>query len=239
MEENNYDVSSTEESTKKGKLKRQRNLVQYKDLSDEQFDKLMEKKTMGGEVSKSFEDRILKKLEEYAEDYDLSDLKINDRDTLRALIQAQLALEDHEQYMYLVRSQGISDSSSFANEKLGKFMSDLRSDISKFQQDLNITRKVRKSDQDVSVLAYIEGLKDKAKKFYQSKMGYIFCEKCNMLLSTVWSLYAEEDRNKLSFVCHRKLEDGSECGHKTVVSTKQLIDNRGTNKLEIFPESMK
>ena len=115
-------------------------------------------------------------------------------------------------------------------------MSDLRADISKFQLDLNITRKVRKSDQDVSVMAYIEGLKDKAKKFYENKMGYIFCE-CGMLLGTVWTQYPNE-ANTIRVKCGRVLEDGKTCGKVTTITTKELLAKRGTNRPEITPESM-
>ena len=241
MEDNNYDVESEEleSSTKMGKLKRQRNLKQFKNLTDNQFEERMEKKVLNVQTSEAFEKRISKKWAEFENDYDLSDLKINDRDSLRALIQMQLTYEDYEQHMYQLRSEGISEASVFSNEKIGKFMSDLRSDISKVQNDLNITRKVRKSDKDISTLASIEDLKQKAKIFYESKMSYIFCDKCNMLLATVWTLYPEEERNKMVFICNRVLPDGSKCGHRTVIDTKTLLENRGTNKIEITPESMR
>lgn len=231
---------------KKNKLRRQRNLSQYKNLSDEEFEKIMEKKVLGVEVSDALEKRIGKKWEEFERDYDLSDLKINDRDTLRALIQIQLTLEDYEQEMFRQRSQGISEQQIFSMEKVYKAMSEWRADISKLQNDLMITRKVRKSDKEASALAYVADLQEKAKKFYESKMSYVFCEKCNMLLGTFWTHYPEEDRNKIALVCNRvvdrKTEDGKEvkeiCGHKTIVGTKELLKNRGTNNKDITPESM-
>lgn len=240
MQDENYEILPEEEVSdkKKGKQKRTRNLVQYRHLSDEDFEKVMEKKNIGG-GSKDFEERINQKLKEFEQDYDLSDLKINDRDSLRSLIQKQLTLEDYEQYLFALRSNGIAEAQLQTFEKFQKAMESLTSDISKIQNDLMITRRVRKSDQDASVMAYIDGLKEKAKRFYESKMSYIFCEKCNMLLATMWTLYPEEERNKLALVCHRKLADGSECGHKTIVDTKTLLEKRGTNKAEITPDSMR
>ncbi len=240
--DDNYDIEHEEEQTpkkKSGKISRMRNLAQFKDLSNEEFDKAMEKKVMGAETSKVFEARIERKLKEFEQDYDLTDLKINDRDALRALIQAHITLEDYEQHLFKLRAEGISETQLFGIEKFQKAMSDLRSDISKIQQDLNITRKVRKSDKDASVMAYLDNLHEKAKKFYEAKMSYIFCEKCNMLLATIWSLYPDEERNKIALVCHRILDDGTQCGHKTIVDTKKLLENRGTNKIEITPESMR
>lgn len=240
MDDLNFDSGDEEKKVKakKGKFSRMRHLKQFQDLSEDQFDQKMAQKALGLEVSEEFEKQIEKKLAEFAEDYDLSDLKINDRDSLRALIQAHLALERYEQQMFLVHSGQLTNDAILQTDKLSKVMSDLRSDISKIQDDLSIKRKVRKSDQDVSVLAYIEGLRDKAKRFVESKQSYIFCEKCNMLLATVWALYPDEDRNKMSFVCSRIMEDGSKCNHKTVVNTKELLAKRGTNKPEITPESM-
>ena len=240
MGDSNFDF--TDETPKKltGKQKRMRNLGQYKDLSDDQFNELMQKKEMGAEPSKAFEERIAKKWAEFEADYDLSDLKINDRDTLRNLIQSQISLEDYEQHLYKLRQEGISEQQLFSMEKFQKAMSELRTDISKMSSDLNITRKVRKSDQDVSVLAYIEGLKKKAKEFHEAKAQYIFCPKCNMLLATVWTLFPQNERNKIALVCERDLGlgNGEKCGEKVIVSTAELLKNRGTNKLEITPESM-
>lgn len=223
---------------KRGKLKRMKHLKQYKDLSEEEFDNVITQKALGLNVSEEFEKRIKKKLDEFEQDYDLSDLKINDRDALRALIQAHLTLEDYEQQLFKLRSGGLDGNMLDSLDRFQKAMSLLRADISKFQDDLNIKRKSRKADQDVSVQAYIDSLKEKAKKFYESKMGYIFCEKCNILLGTVWSLYPQEDKNKIVFVCNRKLDDGSVCGHKNIIGTKELADNKGTNNRKITPEGM-
>lgn len=241
MEDFNLEIEPDDgkKQKKSGKIKRMRNLAQYRDLSDEQFADIMAKKVVSSNSAEAFEERIARKLAEFEQDYDLSDLKINDRDTLRALIQAHITLEDYEQHLYFIRSGGISEQTIFAIEKFQKAMSDLRSDISKLQTDLNITRKIRKSDQDVSVMAYIGKLLKQAKEFYEAKMSYVFCEKCNMLLGTIWTLYPEEERNKIALVCNRPMADGSKCGHKTIIGTKELLAKRGTNKLEITPESMR
>jgi hypothetical protein len=222
---------------KRGKMKRMKNLTQYKDMSDDGFENILAQKALGLDVSKEFEDRIKAKMEEFGQDYDLSDLKINDKESLRALIQAVITLEDYEQFIFKLRADGISSDSLYTIEKLQKVMSDLRTDISKLQTDLNITRKIRKSDQDVSVVAFIDNLKEKARRFYDSKMSYIFCPKCNLLLGTIWVHYPNEERNKIALVCNRPLEDGKICGEKLVIGTNTLLKNRGTSKKEITPDS--
>lgn len=216
-----------------------RNLYQYRDLTDEQFEAMWsERKQQKDDDKSDFEDRINKKIEEFGEDYDIDDLKINDKETLRALVQAIIALEDYEKIVYEVRSlEDISQANINVVDRISKIMSDLRRDISSLQQDLNITRKIRKSDKESSVVSYITNLKEQARQYYESKASYIFCPECNMLLATVWTLYPEMD-NKITLKCNRTLDDGSKCNHKFTVTTQELLDNKGTNKKEIIPESM-
>jgi len=214
-----------------------RNLPQYRDMSDDEFDRMFEETQYNVGISKDFEDRIAKKIDEFSQDYDIDDLKINDKETLRAFVQAIIALEDYERIIFNIRSEGdISQHNINVVDRLGKITSDLRKDISRFQEDLNITRKIRKSDKETSVVSYISNLKEQARQFYEQKMSFIYCD-CGMLLSTLWSLYPDES-NTIVLTCHRKLDDGSFCGKKVKVTTKELMENRGTNRVEITPESL-
>lgn len=215
-----------------------RNMKQYKDMSEEDFDKMFEEKQYSISLSKGFEDRIQKKITEFAQDYDIDDLKINDKETLRAFVQAIIALEDYERLIFDIRTEGnIEQANINVVDRISKIMSDLRKDISRFQEDLNITRKIRKSDKESSVVSYIATLKEQARQYYESKVSYIFCPECNMLLGNLWVLYPEED-NKLTLKCNRTLDDGSKCNHKFTVTSKELMENRGTNKPSITPESL-
>ena len=215
-----------------------RKLKQYKDLTDDQFNDIMDRKILAVAPVKAYEDRIERKLKQFQDDYDLSDMKINDMETLRALVQAILTLEDFEQYTFSLRSGGISFDNLTLLDKVGQQMSKLRADISKMQEDLQITRKIRKAAEEGSVVNFLEDLKEKAKRFYEQKMSYIFCPKCNMLVATIWVLWPDGN-NKLQFICNRKLDEGAKCGHKFVVTTSELKHNRGTNKPEVLPESMR
>ena len=60
-----------------------RNLKQYKDLTDDEFDEMYSQMKMGIEVSNDLNERIARKLEECGEDYDLDDLKFNDSEDPR------------------------------------------------------------------------------------------------------------------------------------------------------------
>jgi hypothetical protein len=221
--------------------RKMRNLIQYRDMSDEDFDKVFARKVLNVTPSVEFEKRIEKKLVEFEKDYELNDLKINDMDTLRALVQAQIALEDYEQFLFKERANTVSLDNIVLIDKIQKVMSDLRSDISSFQNDLKITRKFRKSDQETSIISFIDSLKAKAKKFSESKMSYVYCDRCNMLVATIWTLYPTESKNKLRFVCNRPTENGETgeiCGQVMNVSTKELFENGGTNHPELMPEGM-
>lgn len=216
-----------------------RNLTQYRNLSDDEFDELMAKKELDVEPSADFERRIQIKLKDFEKDYDLTDLKINDMEALRALIQAIISLEDYEQTVFKLRQGGVNMENLVLMEKVNKFMSDLRSDISKLQSDLNISRKTRQSDKESSVINFIDGLKDKAKKFMEAKQMYIFCPNCGNLVATTWSQNPEEINN-ISLKCVRRLDgvDGPKCNTRFEVCTRDMLKTRGTNRPEIFPESM-
>jgi len=215
-----------------------RNMKQYRDLTEEEFDEMFSERVLSSGLSEDFEERIAKKIAEFSQDYDIDDLKINDRETLRAFVQTIIALEDYEQMVFSIRNEdNISQVNINVVDRVSKIMSDLRKDISRFQEDLNITRKIRKSDKESSVVSYIANLKEQARQYYESKMSYVFCEECNMLLSTVWCLYPESN-NKVILKCNRTLDDGSSCGHVTTVTTKELMERRGTNKPEVIPEAL-
>lgn len=215
-----------------------RSLAQYKEYTDEEFEIIWQKEFVEERKLINIDDmdmRIARKMSEFTEDYDLTDLKINDRVVLRQLIQAMLQLEDLEIEAHNIREDGDLDSFAIQNLKdVNTMMTSLRKDISSMQNDLNITRKARKGDKEASVLSFLDDLKFKAKKFYESKMTYIYCPKCKMLLATIWVQYPEKVANKLQLTCGRE-----GCGERFTVSLKEIIlEKRGVN-LEDVPESLK
>jgi len=190
---------------------------------------------MDEEFNKKYK-RLKIKLKKFADDYSIDDLKINDLDSLRAMIQAHIALEDLEQATFKIRGDGLDLDNIMKLDKINKIMSDLRGDINRISDQLKISRKVRKSDQETSVISYIESLKEKAKKFHEAKEKYILCPSCQMLLATVWTLYPNAN-NKIRLTCQRTLENGDKC--RTVVDvTTKLLDEQLSNKRIALPESI-
>jgi len=223
--------------------KRLRNLPQYKDMPEEELDALIESKLLNITKHEDFEERIKDQIEEFGEDYDLEDLKANDLLTLRALAQAYIKLEDFENYDYDLRTNKELELDDMLDmDKLNNIMSKLRGDISKMQDDLQITKKARKGDTDATVLSELERLKKAASEFYEERMSYIFCPKCNMLLATIWVLYPEEKSNKITLKCDRKIPISDNeyeiCGHKFTVTTKELLAKRGINSDKV-PDTFK
>jgi hypothetical protein len=215
-----------------------RNLWQYRNMTDEEFNEKFGQLTQGISSSAVWEDRIADKIEQFGVDYDLDELNSNDKMLLRSLAQSFISLEDFELMTYNLRQHDITIDDLPVLEKLSKIMTDLRSDISKLQDDLKITRKLRKSEKEQTVVSFIDNIQKKAQEFYEQKMSYIFCPKCNMLLGTIWTLYPDEERNKIKLVCNRKTEEGEICGTVVMVGTKELLENRSTNKKDI-PEAIK
>jgi hypothetical protein len=215
-----------------------RNLKQYKNLTDDEFDDKYAKKMVGIVVNREFEKLIQKKITEFGEDYELTDLNSNDKMMLRALAQAMVNLDIYESEASMIRAEGVDVTNIELLEKLSRVISSQRTDISRMQDDLNISRKQRKPDKETSALDYLENLKLKAKEFYEARMAYIFCDQCHMLLGTFWTLYPEDDRNKITLICNRILETGEKCGNKVVVTTKELLKNQQTNNANI-PESLR
>lgn len=218
--------------------KRFRALKQYRDLSEEEFDEFWENKIAGMQLNENFEERIKDKIDEFSEDYDLEDLKANDKLVLRALAQAYITLEDYELYTFNLRSEGgIGNINIVELEKTNNIMSSLRKDISNMQNDLKITRKIRKGEREESVINTIEDLKQKAREFYRNRMYYVWCDECKMLLATTWFLYPDSN-NRMVLECQRKNEDGTICGNKVDITSKFLTENRGVNISDV-PEWFK
>ena len=215
-----------------------RNLKQYSSMSDDEFNELWDKKIIGIEQNSEYEKRIINKIEEFGRDYDLDNLKANDLFSLRNLAQAYITLEDYEHLYYNFRSKGLNLGDIVEFKNLSDMMSTLRSDISKMQTDLGISRRARKGEKEETVISELERLKVAARTFYEQKMFYIYCPKCNTLLSTTWFLFPESKDIKLTFVCDSKPDGENKCGHKFVITPVELLSKRGTNS-ENIPDGLR
>jgi len=222
-----------------------RNLAQYKNLSDEEFDIVWEerqaKELTTFKPKQNLEDRIRDMMELFREDYALDDLKFNDTQVLRALIRALLTLSDYEDTLYAEQQEGVGTDNIRVIGELNKFISSLRKDISDMQRDLNITRKTRKEEKEDSIEAYIKNIQEKADRFYKNKIYRIICPECGMMLFDGWFLYPDED-NKIIVTCGRMLEQKEEdeavkCTGRLELTSSELRDLQEEYK-EKFPEGL-
>jgi len=191
-----------------------RNLKQYKDLSEDEFDKTYEALFVDRDyqeptldydlvdLEREQKERVQARLDKLGEDYDLSDMKSNDMMQLESLAQAMIQLEDLEKVVYK-RRLDINDDNVFTLEKLNKVLSDLRADVSKISTDLQLTKKIRNQSKDVSIAKRWDELTRKAYEFYKQKMLYIFCPQCKMLLATIWLQYPNNTGTAISLHCER------------------------------------
>jgi len=223
---------------------RLRNLTQYKNMSDEDFDRMWAEKEAGFWRDNAWELRINHVMKEYQESYDLDSLMPNDLSTLRALIQAVIRLEDFEQEINKLSApnkenpeETLGEASLYKIKQLSEMCNALRKDIASMQDVLKISRKTRKSETEESVINFIANLKDKAHKFAEQKMHLVFCPKCHLLLAQIWWLYPDKGGNKIILKCHREL-DGEKCTGMVELSSKELVANGGRN-YDNIPETIK
>lgn len=218
-----------------------RNLPQYKGMSDDEFNDIMARRELSLAPVAEYEKRIESKMNQFEQDYDLSEMLINDKLTLRHLCKALIQLEDYETMGYKLSQNGdsiIDPDVIMTVEKLNNIMSKLRQDISKLQEDLKIRRKERRSEEQANQIQKQEELEKKAKAFYEQKMIYIICPKCKQLLGTVWVKNIKSKQNRIQLYCNKDI-DGSSCNTQVDVDLYKLYEEKkGCNIQGVLPERM-
>jgi hypothetical protein len=173
------------------------------------------------------EKEIENKFKEFENDYDLNDMKINDRIVLRQLIQAIISLE-HLETVFIRTREDITEKNILVVDRISQIMNKLRADISKMQDDLKLTRKIRKESQEENFITWLDNTKKKAEVFYKQKHLFILCPKCKTLLSTVWLLYPD-NYNVLHLKCGHK-----DCLHEFDIKLSELYDKGNKNLQDIL-----
>ena len=163
-------------------------------------------------------------LNQFEEDYDLSDMNANDELALDNLAKIFVRLAKYE--VRLDEADDIADI-----DRLTRITERLRSDASKIQTDLGITRRQRKSEKEANLQTYIDDIKYRAAVMLKDRLSYVYCPECHMLLCNVWFLYPDEEENVLRLRCNRTLDDtGKRCNHVFTVASAELRDNKNKNK---------
>jgi hypothetical protein len=218
-------MSELEKPKRNTSMKQLMVLKQYQGMSEEEvFEKWLE-----GKNKDHYRIQILK--DKMAEDYDLTDLNANDKASLDDLCTLYIRVEDMDRKIADEMEKDEPDMYNIQN--MSKTLSQWRDSISRIQVDLNITRKARKGDNETSVVAEFNSVKERAAKMLDERLSYIYCEKCNMLLSTSWFLYPD-DSNSITVTCGRET-NGKKCGYRTTVSSKFLKEHKNINLEDKLP----
>jgi hypothetical protein len=191
-------------------------------MTDEEFEEMFENLSNEEIDEAALEEEIAKRLLDFEDDYDLSDMKINDRIVLRNLIISMISLEALEK-QFVGQRENLSDANILLLDRTSGVMSKLRHDISDMQNDLKLTRKIRKEGREESFMSWLEKTREKAEKFYKRKHLYIFCPECRRLEATVWLLYPDEITT-MSFHCGNE-----KCRHEYTVYLPDLYETDNKN----------
>ena len=199
-----------------------RNLSQYSHMSNEEFDEMFEEMKPIEVDEAALEEEISTRLSDFKDDYDLSDMKVNDRIVMRNLIISMISLEALELQFVGLR-ENLNDANIILIDRVSSVMSRLRTDISKMQDDLKLTRRIRKEGGEENFMTWLDNTREKAENFYKRKHLYIFCPNCRRLLATVWLLYPDADQ-EFHFTCGNE-----ECKHSDEVYLKYLYETDNKN----------
>lgn len=172
-------------------------------------------------------DRIRRLKDKMALDYDLEDLNANDQASLDDLCTLYIRVEDLD--LKIAEELKKDEPDHYAVQNMNKTLTQWRDSISRIQTDLSISRKARKGDNETSVVAAWQSVKERAKTMLDERLSYIYCPKCKMLLSTTWFLYPENG-NSITLTCGRE-----HCGHKFTVTSRQLKEMGNKNLEDALP----
>lgn len=122
------------------------------------------------------------KLNEYAEKYDLDDLRsANDRSNLHTLINYELAIDALQTEMRGLLDDPVSNLQQIA--LIDKTLASLVDNKLRVEKSLSIDRQARKKDVSTeSPAEYIISLKQAAKNFLEKKLTKVYCTDCNVMV---------------------------------------------------------
>jgi len=200
-----------------------RNLKQYSHLTDEEFDQMYQE-TLLPKLSGDrgdFEQLIEEKMKKFETDYDLSEMKANDRVALRALCQAEITLDKMEDVSFELMGDTVRAEDLLVLDKLESWKAVLTKRIIDLQESLGISRKSRQSEGSESLIDEIERIKQASVHLWEEKLTYVYCPDCMQLLGNAWFTTPEEE-NTLIFHCKR-------CSKDVTTTSVALIKNKNKN----------
>lgn len=201
-----------------------KNLPQYRDMADEDFEQAWEKYNMVVEDSDS-DAEIEAIMEKVSQDFELRDMLINDTILLREMAKELVFLDK----VGKVERQLLDDGAFAQLRAFSSIKKEHFDNVSRIQEDLNIKRKQRQNDTGDTLDMYLPSILKKAKTFYEQRLAYIYCPKCKMLCGnawfTDWKVY-----NQIHMTCPRE-----GCEHKFQVTSEYLSEHGNKNVEGVLP----
>lgn len=200
--------------------KQYRNLVQNKDLSDEEFEERWEAFVLKKQVEAAIDDsRVDEIMRQFEDEYDLTGMNINDKLALEQIARNSIEIEELQK----IQTQARLEGSLMQVGTVSRIIKDLSSVVSSLQNDLDISRRSRQTNRGETLDEYLPEMQKKARAFLEERLAYIYCPECSMLVCNTWftDWYSH---NELHLTCPR-----SECQHQFTVTSKELINNRNKN----------
>lgn len=197
-----------------------KNLPQYRDLTDEEFDEKVKEL-----LQEEAETLAQEYFDKFQEDYVLDDLKANDRIAVEILCYLYAQVRYNQDKIHTLQQEseykdtrrGLSTLVS-DNEKLIK-------SITTLENQLSISRTARMKEEGTDLVDLVTNVREKAKDYLEKKLHYIYCPKCDMLLGNVWALYRDiDDAFEFRFICKREMQ-------QKVCNTEVIIRPGDLNEL--------
>lgn len=185
-------------------------------MTDDEFESYWESYSVKSD--EDIESRVKSIMDNLAQNYDLRDMFVNDTLALQEWARMQILLDD----LGMMERQAINDGEINKLSTLSKVRKEYIDNQSRIATDLNITRKSRQSEVE-ALESYLPSILKKAKHFYEKRLAYIYCPKCNMLVANTW-LVDWNLENKFNLTCPRK-----DCNNKFEVTSEFLTRNKNKN----------
>ena len=197
-----------------------RNLPQYRDLTDEEFEE-----KIPGLLHEEAETLAQEYFEQFQEDYVLDDLKANDKIAVEILCYLYAQVRYNQDRIHTL--QGEESDYKDTRKGLSSLVTDnekLIKSITTLENQLSISRTARLKEEGTNLVDLVATVRDKARDFLEKKLHYIYCSKCDMLLGNVWALYQDfDDAFEVHFTCKRE-QKGKVCNTEVIIRPEDLND---------------
>lgn len=200
------------EELTEAKLKKLRNLLMFKDKTDDDIREFYKNRKpkdpvikipaevlSSGSDDEQYDRNFKMKLKALQSEYGLDMNNSNDAELLRSLVRHIIQQENVNIQIVKLQQEEELDTRTLKN--LGDYQRTLVTSITDMQEKLGIARKLRKEKQIDDVAVFITDLKERAKTFFDKKTVQVRCGNCQIELVRYWLNFPD-----LTQVAHFEVE---------------------------------